>query len=367
MKQITLEQLYCTTTEDWLGSDECRLEVYNDGELHFAYRHDLNNGETWPLAASLLFTTECRLRLFDEDGDFPGDDDDALGIVAIGASDVQHATATFTQDDADYTITYSVIDRGDIVATDLATFAIDQFEASTAPSMWPNISKPALIQQLRDRRWNALNINQKSSNFCGPTSIVYELARTQPRRYVDLCRQLYETGGFWSRTKRIDAPQDLRNTAAGQNMDAADWMLIATMRNQENALFGVSPDSSGVSSQIEGMTTHWEMEGWTGEILLKDNVANSTTFLWGELDAIRYADQVWNAGGSAFVMVNALLYNAAGGFVPPWPDHWVVYAGGLNESGGNVSFNTYTWGNVYPVNVTADHFDNCMFGIVTGF
>lgn len=367
MKQITLENLHCTSTEDWTGADECRLEVYNDGELHFAYRKDLNDDENWALNASLLFARTCVLRLFDEDGDFPGDDDDALGVVTIGPEDAAHATARFTGDDADYTITYSVVDRSDLGETDLATFAVDQFEASTAPSLWPALDKAEIIRDLRERRWNPISINQVNSNFCGPTSIVFELARTQPRRYADLCRQLFETGGFWSRTHRVDAPDGLRASQSGQNMRPADWMLIATMRNDENALFSVSARSVGITSQLEGMTTPWEMEGWTSELLLKDNVANSTTFVWGEFDAIRYAHQVWAGGGSAFIMIHSDMFAAPNGTVPPWPDHWVVYAGGLDESGGRIRFQVYSWGRIYPLDLTLDHFENCMFGIVTGF
>jgi hypothetical protein len=367
MKQITLENLHCTTTEDKLGDDECRLEVYNDGELHFAYRRNLNNGDDWALNASLLFARGCLLRLFDEDGPFPGDDDDALGTAHIGSTDVQHAVVTFREDDVDYALTYSVIGRPDIAESDLATFSIDQFAASAAPGVWPQIDKPTLIQNLRDRRWNPTKINQINSNFCGPTSIVFELARTQARRYVDLCRQLYETGGFWSKTHRVEAPEGLRNTHVGQNMQPADWMLIATMRDSENAIFGASPDSSGIQSQIEGMTTPWEMEGWTSELLVKDNVANSTTFVWGEFDAIRYAHQVWSSGGSAFIMLHSAMFYPPDGFVPPWPDHWVVYAGGLDEGGGRIKFNVYSWGAIYPLDLTLDHFENCMFGIVTGF
>lgn len=367
MKQITLENLHCTSTEDWTGADECRLEVYNDGELHFAYRKDLNDDENWALNASLLFARTCVLRLFDEDGDFPGDDDDALGVVTIGPEDAAHATARFTRDDSDYTITYSVVDRSDLGETDLATFAVDQFEASTAPSLWPALDKAEIIRDLRERRWNPISINQVNSNFCGPTSIVFELARTQPRRYADLCRQLFETGGFWSRTHRVDAPDGLRASQSGQNMRPADWMLIATMRNDENALFSVSARSVGITSQLEGMTTPWEMEGWTSELLLKDNVANSTTFVWGEFDAIRYAHQVWAGGGSAFIMIHSDMFAAPNGTVPPWPDHWVVYAGGLDETGGRIRFQVYSWGRIYPLDLTLDHFENCMFGIVTGF
>lgn len=367
MKQLTLENLHCTTTEDTTGADECRLEVYDDGELYFAYRQDLNDDQDWGLNSSLLFGNSCTLRMFDEDRDFPGDDDDALGIVSLGAADAQHATVRFTGDGADYTLTYSVIDRSDISPVDQASFAIDQFEYSTMPSMWPWLDKAQIIADLRQRRWYPTSINQMNSNFCGPTSIVFELARTQPRRYVNLCRQLFETGGFWSRTKRVNAPEGLRSSQVGQNMRPADWMLIATMRNEENLLFGTAPDSDGPQSMIEGVTTPWEMKGWTSEILLKDNVANSNTFVWGEFDAIRHAHQVWASGGSAFIMVNAAIFSVPNGVVPPWPDHWIVYAGGLDESGGRIRFSVYSWGNYHAFDLSLEHFENCMFGIVTGF
>ena len=367
MKQVIIERLSCVATEDTLGEDECRLEVYADGELHYAYRKGLNNGDSWALNASLLFATSCDLRLFDEDGDFPGDADDALGTAHIGAVPVQHAQASFVQDGASYRLDYSVVDRPDIISSDLATFALDQFELSPTPGVWPHISKPALIAELRARHADPSQVNQVRSNFCGPTSIVYEMARTQPRRYIDLCRQLYETGGFWSRTHRVETPGELRGTQVGQGMASADWMLIATMRESENALFGVSADASGVRSGLQGLTTPWEMEGWTSELLLKDNVANSTTFVWGEFDALRYAEQVWAARGNAFVMIHTDMLGAPNGIVPPWPDHWVVYQGGLDESGGRVRFAVYTWGGLQAIDTTPDHFENCMYGIVTGF
>ncbi|MDQ3566424.1 MAG: hypothetical protein M3436_20905 [Pseudomonadota bacterium] len=51
----------------------------------------------------------------------------------------------------------------------------------------------------------------------------------------------------------------------------------------------------------------------------------------------------------------------------PWPDHWVVYAGGLTEGGGRIAFDVYSWGNVYHIDNSLDHFENCFYGIVTGF
>jgi hypothetical protein len=43
MNQATLENLHCVVTEDAFGADECRLEVYADGELRYAYRAEPNN------------------------------------------------------------------------------------------------------------------------------------------------------------------------------------------------------------------------------------------------------------------------------------------------------------------------------------
>ena len=55
--------------------------------------------------------------------------------------------------------------------------------------------------------------------------------------------------------------------------------------------------------------------------------------------------------------------------MPPWPTHWVVYQGGLteDESAGTVEFDVYTWGSIRHVAKSADRFESCMFGIVTGF
>jgi len=369
MKQVTLERLHCTTTEDWTGADSCRLEIFADGELEHAFRAELDDGMIWPLNTSLLFEREVTVRLYDEDGGLPGDDDDALGIVSIPAADTGPMVGAFTQDDAAYELSYHVVDRADLAAFDRVELELQAFEASPAPGVWPNIAKADLVADMRATIADPVRqVDQVNSQFCGPTSIVFELVRRMPRRYVRLCRALFETGTFHSRTHAVTASADLRAASTGQGMSVADWMLVATMRESENAVFGVDPNASGPLAGMQGMTTHWEMEGWTSEVLLKQHTAISTTFLWGEMDAIRYAEQVFAAGGVAFVMVHAdLLSGDESSFVPPWPTHWVVYDGGLAEWDGRIAFNVYTWGSKRAVSVSAERFEACMFGIVTGF
>ena len=119
--------------------------------------------------------------------------------------------------------------------------------------MWPQLAKADIIRNLRERRWNALH-DQPAELQLLRADVDRLRARPHASRAVTSTsvRQTYETGGFWSRTYRVDAPDDLRNTHVGQNMQPADWMLIATMRNAENAIFGTSPDNDGVLSQIQG-------------------------------------------------------------------------------------------------------------------
>jgi hypothetical protein len=134
MKQVTLETLFCETTEDTFGSDSCRLEIYADGELDQALRAELNNGEQWAVNATVLFASQVDVRLFDEDGGLPGDDDDALGVVQIAADDAFGAVGVFDQDGADYRLTYTVTDRSDLPATDVVEQEIQDFEASRRPA-----------------------------------------------------------------------------------------------------------------------------------------------------------------------------------------------------------------------------------------
>ncbi|MEM7339048.1 MAG: hypothetical protein AAF467_10400 [Actinomycetota bacterium] len=364
MKQITIENLHCTDDLESFG-DELRLEIYTDGELETAYRNRMHDGDDWAVKAGALFDDVCTIKLIEEDKGFPAGDDDLIGTVIIGGAEVSGATADIKRGDADYTITYSVRDRTDVDADSRADIAAAEFERSEQAGVWAAIDKATLLGNVRDRQNRAIEIDQERSNFCGPTSVVYELARTQPRRYVEMCRQLYETGGFWSRSERVEAPQSLRSDAVGQKMDPADWMLIATMRNAENALFKVKAASRGIRSGLEGMTHPWEIKGWAEEILGKDDVDVKTCFVFGELDAIKRAQEAFDAGGSAFILLNMAVLKSGERDIPPWPDHWVVFHGNLDITDDRVTYDVYTWGKIMTLDLDRERFEDHIFTVVT--
>jgi hypothetical protein len=366
VKQLTIENIHCYATED-TGRDELRLEIYCDGELQFAHRSTMNEGDDWAVNAEAVFTESCTVRLFEEDAQFPGGNDDALGVAEIETENTPRGVAPFAEDDGDYSMTYSVSDREDLAGTDLADWAADLFERSTNNGLWKAIDKSALVTNVRARRQAAESIDQVKSNFCGPTSVAYELARTQPRRYVELCRQLFETGGFWARSNRVEASDKLRADNVGQGMEPADWMLIATMRDSENNLFKVESDSTGIMSGLQGMTFPWEVKGWAEEILLKDDVEIKTCAVFGELDAIKKCQAVYDEGGSAFILLNMAVLKKGEKPIPPIPDHWVVFQGNLDVSDADnvVAFDVYTWGRIMPLRLTRKRFEQSIFCVVT--
>ncbi|MFN8495853.1 MAG: hypothetical protein U0350_50135 [Caldilineaceae bacterium] len=108
MATLFIKSLTCNETEDLTGSDECLLEVFTD-DGRKPYRQDMNNGDVWDINDQFPFTTRAKIRLWDLDlGHWP-DYHDLLGTAIIRVDPVVNATATFTQDGADYELTYDVL------------------------------------------------------------------------------------------------------------------------------------------------------------------------------------------------------------------------------------------------------------------
>lgn len=367
MRRLKLELLKCYETEDWL-SDECRLEMRVDGAIQPALCRSMEDGDRWPLNASYTFKDNVAIRLYDEDS---SDSDDFLGEVVIGTALRNDATANFTRDDANYRLWYSVIDIPDVDPVDQA---IQDFEQSTKPGVWPSIDKAALLRDIRDTLWDHFNVNQgKKTPLCGPAALTFELVSRHKRRYVELCQQLYETGSFRGKTKTVAASATLRNSPirVRDQLSVADWMFMATLRDAENELFAVDAESG---NYVLGITTPWELKGWASELLGYSKVEFESTFFYGELDALRKAHRVWRRGGVAFLLINsAMLGNPAP--MISYPDHWVSYLGGLktvDEGHGQssdirrIQFNCYSWGRSVSVDLGEGAFEEHMWGVVTG-
>jgi hypothetical protein len=362
MRKLVLEQLKCYETEDW-GSDECRLEVFVDGALQPPLNRTLDDGDKWTLNRSYTFSRQVKVQLWDEDSP---DSDDNLGEAFIDTNFRNHATASFTRDDANYKLWYSVFDAPDV---DPVQEALAQFERSTQPGKWTYIPKNELLGDIRRTVANPFNVRQGPTDLCGPASIVFELVSRHPHRYIEICQSLYETGKFRGRTKHVKPSDTLLRSRVRSGISLADWMLMTAMRDTENAIFPVEETSGPVAM---GITTPWEMKGWAFEMLGYDKVDYESTYFYGEFEAMRTAQWVRNRGGVAFPMIHSAMIGSSEPTVA-FPNHWIAFLGNLviDEGvwyywdSGNIKFDCYSWGRKLSVDLGEGPFEDYMWGLVT--
>ena len=116
-------------------------------------------------------------------------------------------------------------------------------------------------------------------------------------------------------------------------MAQVDLMLMATLRDAENAIFHVEP---GAGDFVEGFTTPWEMKGWVTEILNFGEAEYESLYVYGEFDAMRRAQTVYNNGGVAFLMIDdAMLGSMSQPF--PFPTTGYLFKTELTINGENPS------------------------------
>jgi hypothetical protein len=258
--------------------------------------------------------------------------------------------------------------------------AIAAFEASTHPSAWQHLNKQTIVSEVRSRVNDPFRINQGKQPFCGPASVVFELIRKQPLRYVQICRSLFESGAFQGKTKQIVASNQLRQASKGNlQMGQADWMLLATLRDIENLIFPVDPDAPEVIRNLGGATKSWELKGWVREVLGYNTVKYRHTYLLGDMSALREAAEVINAGGVALALVTAdgILNQTtpSKADIPvAVPNHWITLLGNIKvqkgtfgqHDSGQVSFDVYSWAKKYHIDMGEGAFERYFWGVVLG-
>lgn len=256
-----------------------------------------------------------------------------------------------------------------------ATLALDNFEKSAQAGVWPNLDKKTVIADMRSRLADPFKVNQGGQPFCGPASILFELVRKQPLRYVQICQSLFETGSFQGQTRRIETSSRLRTSRGRLQMAQADWMVLATLRDAENLIFPVDPDAPDIIRNLAGITKPWEMQGWTREVLGYPKVKHTITYIYGEVTALQQAAQINASGGVTFALVTAEGLLQGKPPLLPYPDHWITLLGNIsikaasnfaNLGSTHLSCDLYTWGEKRHIDVDQNPLENCFWGIVTG-
>lgn len=255
-----------------------------------------------------------------------------------------------------------------------------KFARSPQSGVWNHLDKQQIISDIRDRLNDPYQIQQGEQPFCGPAAVVFELIRKQPHRYIDICQSLYEQGSFDGYTKRIVAAGRLCRSYGNLRMAQADWMLLATLRDCANMIVPVHPKAPTLIREIGGMTKPWEVNRWVRELLGYSVTKSHPTPLGHEFRALQAADNIINAGGVAFALINSqgLLGNnsfLASRFHRLYPSHWVTILGNISietpahitkNKGGRVKFDIYSWGRKIHVNTDAATIKDYFWGVTIG-
>ncbi len=365
---LKILDLYCKKNEDITGYDELRFEVYIDGVFREKIYSKLKNKQNWRINKEYTFSQSVQIKLWDEDFGL-GDGDDFLGEVLINLTLGENKTAKFDLDDCDYTLTYTVCETTLTLGADTNQL-LNEFKNSTLAGVWPNIDKTQLIDDMRAIIANPLRVNQGRAPLCGPAAVVYELVKREPARYIRICRELYEKGSFPTRSKTYSASSKLRNSKARSGVTPANWILMTTIIEYSNLILNIDADSWDLAYGSHELF----MKEWVYEILLYDKVEWTSTYTYGEFDALRQAKRAYDSGGVAFFMIHSALVGNPPPLVSLVGNHWITYAGNLHiDEGtwyiwdsGHVKFDCYTWGQIRTVDTDEGTFEDYFFGVVTG-
>jgi hypothetical protein len=149
-------------------------------------------------------------------------------------------------------------------------------------------------------------------------------------------------------------------------ISVADWFFMATLRDTENEIFAVDAMSG---TFVMGVSTPWEMKGWIRELLGFSEVEFESSFVTGEVDALKMAGEAWAQGGVAFLMIDANLLKADKPTIAfEIPEHWVTFQGNLKIEGAGekITFDCHSWTKIHTIVTDEDEFEDHMFGVVTG-
>jgi hypothetical protein len=359
---ITIKTIYCKSTEDWSGADNNELRIYVDGAATpLKLNTRLNDGQTWTLNKTYKYNKTIKIELWDLDSP---DADDLLGTLSIGpaTSAGTGVKQRFTRDDADYTITYDLKKTAAGLSPKMsALVALEKWRTNGVAGKFTKIDKAKMIQEISTRIDLPWKMDQKKQSLCGPMTILMALALKDPERYVHMAKTMYETGKYTSRGKTIKPGAHLYTAAVPSDTANVDWMLAASMRDSENAIFDYDD-----GDKFAGITSPGEMQGWMETVLGCTKADNNSTYSWGEKKELSVAWEAVKTGNVAALFVDhSYMPGQPAGSINV-PSHWVLLFD-VQSIGDRVKFRVLSWGKVYQIDVNTDRFEDLMWGAIVGY
>jgi hypothetical protein len=215
---------------------------------------------------------------------------------------------------------------------------------------WPKLNEEAVAAGLIARVDDPDLMYQSASNICGMASFCHDLAESDPVQYVWLAIYLFiQASGKLGRGAQaivVTASIECRSSPLPNNMNHADWVIMASLRDYSNAWLKYRYDAKipvlGDIPIIGPLFRSWMAEPIAGinwpddlEKLLKaagfTKVVNaaSVTAKGGYRNLI-LSGEYWAAGYQVMWLIsNAMLEGGSG---TPIAEHWVTLESKIEEN-----------------------------------
>ena len=216
------------------------------------------------------------------------------------------------------------------------------------------------------------NSNQTETPLCGPVAAIFCLLMVQPYTYVTIMTELYDTGSFTTKTNiKISASKKLLNTSTlDYVVSPIDWILAATMRENDNMFFNIDASYQGTLKNIvTGITTPWESKGALYDIFGYNNASFDWSF-GGDTSPIQNGANAIKKGGCCMLLISAnLLLSDQSKSSISIPDHWVsLYDDKITiEPNGHVKITIFSWAKIYNLDIKQSDFQSYFYGAAYGY
>ena len=225
--------------------------------------------------------------------------------------------------------------------------------------VWPTLDRSAVADGLNARIIDATLISSRYSGLCGSASVIYQIASADPEAYAKTAISLYDSGHAKLRSLTIDPSSTFRSGILPAGNNAADWLVLGSLRDSENWIF-----------TYKG-TGHWLLDGiddakaiqmphtvatWMEKFGYSD-IHNETNLVstkgW---DNLLEANNLFSKNYKVSLFVNScMLKTKTQEEFSILPDHWI----GMSSKGTsssiqadpNSKFNmkVYSWGAIQTV------------------
>lgn len=223
--------------------------------------------------------------------------------------------------------------------------------------VWPNLNRSDVADGLEVRIADPTRISSAHSSLCGAASVIYELATADPVAYAQAAINLYESGQATIRSLIIKPSSTLRSGILPAQNDAADWLVLGSLRDSENWLFTYK-ENGHWWDDVKAIQLPHTVATWMQRFGYSD-IRNETNLMFTKgWDNLVEANNFYGKGYKVSLFINScMMYSSSQDEISAVPDHWIGMASKATSSTihadphSKFKISVFSWGKIQAIPV----------------